>query len=154
MRIEFAVEDPGTQDVKELLQAHLNFCREVTPTEHSFALDIDKFREPGITLFGARENGVLLGVGALKDIGNGEAELKSMHTLKVARGKGIATAMVAHLLAYAKADGFERVNLETGSHSPYESARKLYSSLGFLPSSPFGEYIPSEFNTFMTIELS
>ena len=153
MSVEIAVEDPGTQDVRELLQVHLNFCREVTPTEHSFALDIDKFREPGITLFGARENGVLLGVGALKDLRNGEAELKSMHTLKAARGKGIATAMVAHLLAYAKAAGFERVNLETGSHSPYQSARKLYSSLGFLPSPPFGEYIPSEFNTFMTIEL-
>jgi len=122
MSVEIAVEDPGTQDVRELLQVHLNFCREVTPTEHSFALDIDKFREPGITLFGARENGVLLGVGALKDLRNGEAELKSMHTLKAARGKGIATAMVAHLLAYAKAEGF-------------------------------GEYIPSEFNTFMTIEL-
>ena len=153
IRIEFAVEDPGTQDMKELLQAHLNFCREVTPAQHSFALEIDKFREPGITLFGAREDGVLLGVGALKDLGNGEAELKSMRTLKAARGMGIATAMVAHLLAYAKAEGFERVNLETGSHPPYESARKLYSSLGFLPSPPFGEYIPSGFNTFMTFEL-
>ena len=153
MRIEIAVEDPGTHDVKELLQGHLNICREVTPAEHSFALDIDKFTEPGITLFGARENGVLLGVGALKDLGNGESELKSMHTLKAARGKGIATAIVAHILAYAKAEGFERVNLETGSHPPYESARNLYSYLGFIPSTPFGDYIPSEFNTFMTFQL-
>ena len=153
MTIEIALEDPGTPDVKALLQTHLDFCHEVTPAEHSFALDVEKLREPGITLFGAREDGVLLGVGALKDLGDCEAELKSMHTAKAARGRGIATALVAHLLTHAKANGFMRINLETGSHPPYESARKLYSTLGFVPSPPFGEYVPSEFNTFMTFEL-
>ena len=153
MSIEIALEDPQRADVKELLKAHLDFCHEVTPAEHSFALDLDKFRDPTISLFGARENGALLGIGALKDLGSGAAELKSMHTVKAARGKGVGSAMVRHLLAQAKANGFSRVNLETGSHPPYEAARKLYASLGFNPSEPFGDYIPSDFNTFMSIDI-
>lgn len=153
MTIEIALEDPQRVDVKELLKTHLDFCHEVTPAQHSFALDLDKFQEPGISLFGARENGALLGIGALKDLGHGEAELKSMHTVKTARGRGVGGEMVRHLLAHAKANGFHRVNLETGSHPPYEAARKLYAKLGFNPSEPFGDYIPSDFNTFMAIDI-
>lgn len=153
MSIEIALENPQSADVKELLKTHLDFCREVTPADHSFALDLDKFKEPSISLFGARENGVLLGIGALKDLGNGEAELKSMNTLRAERGKGVGSAMVRHLLAKAKEEGFNRVNLETGSHPPYEAARKLYTKLGFHPSEPFADYIPSDFNTFMSIDI-
>lgn len=153
MTLVIGIEDPATKDIKSLLQIHLEFCHEVTPAEHSFALDVEKLREPDITLFAAREDAVLLGVGAIKDLGGGEAELKSMHTAQAARGKGVGGAMVKEILAHAKSHGFTRVYLETGSHPPYEPARRLYAGLGFVPSEPFGDYIPSEFNTFMKIEL-
>jgi putative acetyltransferase len=153
MALVIAIEDPATEDIKALLQIHLNFCHDVTPAEHSFALDVEKLRMPGITLFAAREDGVLLGVGAIKDLGDGAAELKSMHTAQVARGKGVGGAMVKEILAHAKSGGFSRVYLETGSHPPYEPARRLYAGLGFEPSEPFGDYIPSEFNTFMSRDI-
>ena len=146
-------EDPLTPDVKALLQTHLDFCHEVTPLEHSFALDVEKLRVPEITFFAARDDGLLLGVGALKELGAGEAELKSMHTSKESRGKGVGTAIVAHILEFARSQNLTRVNLETGSHPPYEPARRLYLGLGFQPSAPFGDYVPSEFNTFMCITL-
>ena len=89
MNVIFGIEDPRTDDVRKLLQTHLDFCHAVTPAEHSFALDVEKLREPGILVFGARSNGTLLAVGALKDLGDCEAELKSMHTSQGARGQGI-----------------------------------------------------------------
>ena len=153
MALIFAVEDPLTPDVKALLQTHLDFCHEVTPLEHSFALDVEKLRAPEITVFTARENGVLLGVGALKVFEPGHGELKSMHTAKAARGKGIGRAIVNHILEFAKSKGLTRVSLETGNHPPYEPARKLYEACGFTYCEAFGEYELSNFNVCMTLSI-
>ena len=153
MSLEINIEDPFNEDVRELLQIHLDFCHEVTPVEHSFALGVEKLRVPEIKVFAAREDGLLLGVGALKTLEPNHGELKSMHTAKAARGKGVGTAMVKHILAYAKSEGMERVSLETGSHPPYEPARKLYKSLGFKECDAFGDYELSDFNCCYTLEL-
>ena len=153
MALTIREEDPLTPDVKALLQTHLDFCREVTPLEHSFALDVEKLRAPEITVFAAREDGVLLGVGALKIFEPGHGELKSMHTAKVARGKGVGRAMVTHILEFAKAKGLTRVSLETGNHPPYEPARRLYESCGFTYCEAFGDYELSDFNVCMTLNL-
>ena len=153
MTLEFSIEDSLTEDVKALLQTHLDFCHDVTPPVHSYALDIEKLRAPGITVFAARENGILLGVGALKELEPGHAELKSMHTAKASRGKGVGRAMVTHILSFAHSNGIPRVSLETGSHAPFEPARKLYESFGFKPCPAFGEYGESEFTLCMTLWL-
>lgn len=153
MNLDFAIEDPLRPDVKTLLQTHLDFCHEVTPPEHSYALDVAKLKAPEITVFGIRENGLLMGVGALKELEAGHAELKSMHTAKTSRGKGVGKAMVTHILAFARSKGISRVSLETGSHPPYEPARKLYESFGFEICPPFGEYRASDFNLCMTLIL-
>ena len=151
--LDFTIEDPLTPDVKALLQTHLEFCHEVTPLEHSFALDVEKLRSPEITVFTAREDGALLGVGALKVFEPGHGELKSMHTSKASRGKGVGSAMVLHILEYAKRSGLDRVSLETGSHPPYEPARKLYEKCGFTYCEAFGDYELSDFNVCMTKSL-
>jgi putative acetyltransferase len=151
--LEIAIEDPLTADVKALLQTHLDFCHEVTPPVHSYALDVEKLRAPEITVFVARENGILLGVGALKELEIAHAELKSMHTAKASRGKGVGRAMVTHILSFAHSKGILRVSLETGSHAPFDAARKLYKSFGFEPCPAFGEYRDSEFNVCMALVL-
>ena len=153
MNLVFSIEDPLTLDVGALLQTHLDFCHEVTPPEHSYALDVAKLRTPKITVFGIRENGLLLGVGALKELEVGHAELKSMHTAKVSRGKGVGRAMVINILAFAGSKGISRVSLETGSHPPYEPARTLYESFGFESCPAFGDYKLSEFNICFTLKI-
>jgi len=150
MNLVFAIEDPLTEDVRSLLQTHLDFCHEVTPPEHSYALGVEKLRSPDIRVFTAREDEVLLGVGALKTLDPHHGELKSMHTAKAARGKGVGSGMVRHIIAYAKSLGMERVSLETGRHKPYLPARILYKNLGFEECPAFGEYELSEFNVCMT----
>ena len=62
--VVIARDDPRAEDVRLLLQTHLAFSRDVTPAEYSFALDAEGLSDPGVTLFCARHNGELLGIGA------------------------------------------------------------------------------------------
>lgn len=148
-----AVDDPRDPDVQALLQRHLEFALAQTPPEHSFALTTDGLLDPAITLFSLRVDGSLLGIGAIKRLGPHHAEIKSMHTAEAARGRGIGRAMLTHLLEIARARGFRRLSLETGTTAAFAPARALYQSAGFVPCSPFGGYQPSEDNFFMTLEL-
>lgn len=146
-------DDPRQPEVRALLERHLAFALGQTPPEHSFALDADGLLDPAITFFSCRAGGSVLGIGALKRLGPDLAEIKSMHTAEAARGRGVGRAMLAHLLAVARARGFRRVNLETGTTAAFTAARTLYRSAGFVPCGPFGDYWPSDDNTFMTLEL-
>jgi putative acetyltransferase len=76
-----------------------------------------------------------------------------MHTAEVARGQGVARAMVDHLLGVARELGFRRVSLETGSMDEFVPARALYAGAGFEECEPFGDYVASINSTFMTLSL-
>ena len=58
-------------------------------------------------------------------------EVKSMHTAEAARRRGIGRAMVDHLIGVARARGYRRVSLETGSMAAFDPARSLYADAGF-----------------------
>ncbi|GAC1316984.1 MAG: GNAT family N-acetyltransferase [Acidimicrobiales bacterium] len=154
MDLTIGVDDPRAEDVLTLLRAHLAFSRGTTPAEFSFALDAEELADVGATFFAARRNGDLVGIAALKPLDAGHAELKSMHTRKAERGRGVGRAMVEHVLSFARQQGYRRVSLETGTTVEFEPARRLYSTLGFAACGPFGAYQPSPFNTFMTIDLA
>jgi putative acetyltransferase len=101
-------------------------------------------------VFGARINGELVGVGAIRKLDAHHAELKSMHTLAKSRGSGVGKAMVAHIEQFAKEQGVKRISLETGATEPFKPARQLYESLGYQDCEAFGDYVLSEDNTCMT----
>gem|GEM_PF-1660872 len=109
------IDDPRAEDVSRLLRAHLAFAHEVTPPGHVHALGVDGLLDPAVTFFSARRAGDLVGVGALKQLDECHAELKSMHTIELARGRGVGRALVDHLLATARSRNFQRVSLETGT---------------------------------------
>jgi putative acetyltransferase len=148
-----AADDPRRPDVRALLARHLDFARAQTPPEHSFALDADGLLDPAITLFSFRADGSVLAIGAIKRLGPHDAEIKSMHTAEAARGRGIARAMLTHLLDVARARGYRRVSLETGTTPDFGPARALYEGAGFQPCGAFGDYQPSSHNTFMALDL-
>jgi putative acetyltransferase len=148
-----AVDDPRADDVRALLARHLAFAHETTPPEHVHALDLDGLLDPALTFFAARRGGVLVGIGALKQLDAGHGELKSMHTAAEARGQGVGRCMVEHLLATARQRGYARVSLETGTTDAFVPARALYRSVGFTSCGPFGDYRPSPDNEFMTLAL-
>ena len=144
-------EDPRKRDVTELIQTHFEFCMASVPPENVYALNVEKLCSPEITLFGARstESGVLLGIGALRKLDNTHGELKTMHTAKFARGKGIGTAIVNRILTFSRTEGMTRISLESG----FEEARKLYAKVGFKNCDSFGDYITNNINVCMTLDL-
>jgi putative acetyltransferase len=144
------VDDPRRDDVRGLIAQHLAFARGVTPPEDVYALDLDGLLDPAITFFSVRVDGELLGIGALKEIEPGHAELKSMHTAGAARRRGVGRALVEHLLGVAAARGIRRISLETGAMDAFAPARSLYAAAGFEPCGAFGDYRPSRNSAYMT----
>jgi len=144
------IEESLTDELAQILQAHWLFCTSSTPIEHVYALDASKLFSPDITLFGARIDGELVGVGAMRKLDALHAELKSMHTLAKSRGSGVGKAMVAHIEQFAQRSGIKRMSLETGTNEAFKPARELYKSLGYNSCDAFGDYVLSEDNMCMT----
>ncbi|MGH3389906.1 MAG: GNAT family N-acetyltransferase [Actinomadura sp.] len=151
---EISTDDPRADDVRGLLERHLVFVNAQSPPEDVHALDVDGLLDPAVTFVSFRLAGELLGVGALKRLDERHAELKSMHTVRAARGRGVGRAIVDHLIGLARDRGFHRVSLETGSMAGFAPARRLYETAGFTPCGPFGDYNPSRHSTFMTLSLN
>ena len=147
-------EDPRSEEVRRLLERHLEFAYTHTPPEDVHAFDADALVDPAVSFYGCRLDGHLIGVGALKLLDDRHAELKSMHTTEEARGRGVGRRMVAHLLDVARSRVVTRVSLETGTGSPFAPARSLYSAAGFEPCAPFGDYTATAHNMFMTKNLT
>jgi putative acetyltransferase len=147
-------DHPDAEDVRSLLEAHLVFANRHSPPEDVHALDMTGLLAEDVSFFSIRENGRLLGIGALKQLDHTHAELKSIHTAEVARGRGVARAMVDHLVELARTRGCNRVSLETGSMDAFAASRALYASAGFEVCEPFAQYGPSPNSVCMTLELA
>jgi putative acetyltransferase len=151
MRI--TVEDPATPDVRELLEEHLRDMRMHSPPESVHALDVRKLQQPEITFWTVRDGALLLGCGALKQLGPAHGEIKSMRTPTALRRQGAGRAMLAHIISIARERGYERLSLETGSMDAFLPAQRLYQRYGFTYCEPFGDYWPDPNSLFMTLRL-
>jgi putative acetyltransferase len=152
--MQIRIDDLTGQDVIDLLQAHLEYCRASSPPESVHALDMDALRAPGTTFWAAWDAGNLLGCGALKEIDPFHGEIKSMHVAARHRGRGVAAAMVRHIIAEARARCYRRLSLETGSMQAFAPARALYARAGFIETGPFCDYVPDPNSFFMTLDLT
>jgi putative acetyltransferase len=155
MKTQLAIgpDDPRVEDVRALLARRLAFSHEVTPPGHVHALALDGLLVPAVTFYSARIDGELAGVGALREIDYSHGEIKSMHTADAFRRRGIARAMVEHILVVAQERGYRRVSLETGTMDAFAQARALYRTVGFTPCEPFGEYTRNPHSICMTLVL-
>lgn len=152
--IRIATDDPARPDVHQLLSEHLADMFATSPAESVHALDHSALSHESITFWTAREDGVLLGCGALKMLSAGHAEIKSMRTAANARGRGVATLMLEHIVAEAARLGYERVSLETGTEDYFAPARRLYARHGFTECPPFGDYTLDPNSVFMELTVS
>ena len=158
--MKIIVDDLRGPEIAAMLEAHLDLMRSQSPPESVYALDPDSLRAPEVTFWTAWHGGdgtaagELLGCGALKHWAPDEGEIKSMHTAKAARGKGIAAKILTHLEGHAKELGISRLSLETGSQDGFAPARSLYAKFGYAECPPFGDYVEDPNSTFMTKLLS
>ena len=142
--------DLDSEDVRALLEFHFSQMRATSPPEACHVLPADGLRDPAVTVWSIRDDGVLAGVGALKELSHDHGEVKSMRTAPDALGKGVGRAMLHHIVAEAQRRGYGRLSLETGSTEPFAAALRLYESEGFAPTGPFGGYSDTPFTRFFT----
>ena len=145
-----AEEHPLTLDLELLFQRHTADMHADTPPESIHMMDKGALAAPGIRFFVLRDGGEPLAMGAVKRIDDTHAEIKSMHVLAEARGRGLSKAMLEHLVAAARADGFTRLSLETGVQLTFVAARALYARAGFEECPPFEGYSEDPNSVFMT----
>lgn len=139
--------------VRDLLRLHLTEARTTAPPENRHALDMDALLAPDITIYTAWERDELLGMAALRRLAADHGELKSMRTAPYALRRGVAGALLNHIVAVARAKGMLRLSLETGTHPLFDAANRLYERHGFVDGPVFGGYPESAHNRFMTLEL-
>jgi len=152
MRIE--LDDLTRPEVHALLEEHLSNMYELSPPESVHALDLSKLRGPDITFWTVWDGADLLGCGALRQLSPTHGEVKSMRTPRKLRRRGAGRAVLTHILGEARARGYRRLSLETGSGTAFEPAQGLYESFGFTRCGPFADYKPDPHSVFMTLELS
>ncbi|WP_370399035.1 GNAT family N-acetyltransferase [Sulfitobacter sp. JB4-11] len=140
----------ATPDVRALLSHHFEVMRAHSPLSSCHVMEPEELIDARATLLTARELGELLGVGAIREIGPGHAELKSMHTSAAARGRGVGQTILTGLLDHARNRNWKRVSLETGTIDLFAPARALYQRNGFSECPPFGDYVTDPLSVFMT----
>jgi putative acetyltransferase len=76
-----------------------------------------------------------------------------MRTPAARRRVGAGRAMLAHIMQTAKARGYTRLSLETGTVPAFKPAQLLYESAGFTECGPFADYVLDPYSLFMTTVL-
>jgi putative acetyltransferase len=151
--LTFHEGDLDSADVQALLDFHFAEMRKTSPPEACHVLPINGLRDPAVTFWSARDDGKLVGIGALKELATDHGEIKSMRTAPPAVGRGVGRALLSHIVTAARSRGYQRLSLETGSTEPFAAALRLYESEGFVPCGPFGSYQDTPFTRFFTREL-
>jgi putative acetyltransferase len=147
------VDDLNGPEIQALLREHLQNMAANSPPESIRALDWEALRRPEITFWTVWDGNELLGCGALKELDSSHAEIKSMRTMSQHRRKGVARALLHHILAEATRRSYDRLSLETGSMAAFDPARSLYASLGFTYCAPFADYREDPNSVFMVREV-
>ncbi|OZM70268.1 GNAT family N-acetyltransferase [Amycolatopsis antarctica] len=148
--MKITVDDLSGSEIARFLDEHVRQMRSITPVESKHALDLDELRKAEITFWSIVDGDTVVGCGAIKKLEAGHAELKSMRTTPGRKRSGIASRLLEHIITEARAMGFTRLSLETGTAEFFLPARKLYAKFGFVQCEPFADYRPDPNSTFMT----
>ena len=146
-------DDLTAEDVRALLALHLARMQENTPAGHVFALDLSGLLVPEVTVWTLRDGEALAGIGALKALGDGTAEVKSMRTHPDHLRNGVAAALLDHIIETSRSRGYHRLSLETGVGPSFDAALALYRKRGFANGGAFSDYEASAFNQFLHLDL-
>lgn len=140
-------------DVVALLEAHAAAMEANSAPGTCHYLDLSKLMAPEISFWSVWDGDALAGCGAMKALGDGHGEIKSMRVTDAYLGRGVGKAILDHIVGEARGRGYTRVSLETGVTPYYMPAQLLYERAGFVDCTPFADYAPSDANRFMTLPL-
>lgn len=146
-------DDLTHPQVLALLREHVDYALTHTPCNKAHVLDLDGLRVEDITIWSAWHGDELAGFGGLRELGAKHAEIKSMRTAKTFLRRGVARALVQHMIQVSRRRGYERISLETAGIDAFAPARAMYERCGFKPCPAFGSYVENEVSVFMTLAL-
>ncbi|MEL7454189.1 MAG: GNAT family N-acetyltransferase [Pseudomonadota bacterium] len=153
MTITVEQEGVGAPDMVALLQLHLEEAVANSPACAVHALALEGLRAPGITFWTAREQGDLLGFGALLQLSDCAGEIKSMRTYPTHLRRGVGAMILGEIIDLARVLELKTLHLETGNTPHFHPAHHLYRQFGFEWSGAFADYTSSEFSRFMKLDL-
>ncbi len=151
---EIRPDDLTSAEMAGLIAIHARTMLAASPPESCHFLPLEGLRQPSVSVWSLWEDGALLGCGALKDLGDGTGEIKSMHTREALRGRGLGRMMLEFILGEARRRGYTALWLETGSMDAFIPARRLYEAYSFRYCGPFGDYADDPNSVFMTLALT
>ena len=145
--------DLDDERVIALLDEHLQGMADHSPPESIHALDIEGLKGSAVSFWTIWDGDELAGCGALQELDPMHGEIKSMRTAAAHLRKGVAAAMLEHLINESRRRGYRRLSLETGSGEGFDAALAFYERHGFAYCGPFADYTDDPFSRFMTLEL-
>lgn len=150
---DIRVDDLSGQSPRDLLELHLRDMQAYSPPESVHALDLSALQTPDITVWTVWDGDAIAGIGAMRVVSADQGELKSMRTHPDHLRRGVAAALLEHIIGEAKARGLSRLSLETGSGEAFDPALSLYRRRGFTDGPAFGGYQATDFNQFLHLAL-
>jgi GNAT superfamily N-acetyltransferase len=102
----------------------------------SFEREIASLPGEYICLLVAEESGQLAGCAALRNIGEGIAEMKRLYVRPAFQGRGLGRLLTGRIIYEARDSGHKRIRLDT--LRIMGSALALYRGLGFREIPPYG----------------
>jgi putative acetyltransferase len=138
--------DPFAPGPRALLAQSRTLMAGLFPAEENHVLGADALAAPDIRFVAATEDGQTPGIGALA-LRNGYGEVKAMFTAPEARKRGVADAVLRHLIDLSAREDRPVLRLETGRG--LEAAQRLYRRHGFAPCEPFGDYTANDASLFL-----
>jgi len=146
-------DDLSGEATRRLLALHLAGMHANSPPHGVYALDLSGLKAPEVTVWSVWEADEVVGIGALKLLGDRNGEVKSMRTHPNHLRRGVAALLLDQIVAEAKARGLIRLSLETGSGPAFEAALAFYRSRGFVDGEAFSDYQSSAFNQFLHLSI-
>jgi putative acetyltransferase len=138
MNVSVGTEPPRQPELLELMRLGDEYMLSLYPPESCHLLRVEELEAPGVTVFVARDGSAALGMAALVDRGDASAELKRMFVPEAARGRGIASSLLAAVERHAATSGVQLIQLETGPLQ--DAAIALYEKRGYRLIPNFGKY--------------
>jgi putative acetyltransferase len=151
--LEIREDDLVGEPTRDLLAIHLADMHASSPPGQVFALDLSGLQAPGVTVWSAWEGASVVGIGALKQLDTMTGEVKSMRTHPDHLRKGVASALLEHIIGVARSRGLRRLSLETGRGEAFEPALALYRRRGFADGPAFADYRANGFSQYLHLAL-
>src|SRR6516165_1613606 len=115
-------DDLSSAATQGLLRLHLAGMHTNSPAGHVFTLDLSGLKAPDVTVWSAWEGNEICGIGALRQLDACSGEVKSMRTHPDHLRRGVAAALLDHIIGEARRRGLSRLSLETGRGPSFEPA--------------------------------